>query len=91
MQRITQLDPTSDPDVIRILAISDTHNKHTDIWELPNADILVHGGDFTMVGAQKWIESYDEWIGEIVGKQHKFKYAVLIAGCYPLADHESLI
>ncbi len=75
-----QLDPEKDPNVIRILTISDANNLHSDIPDLPDADILMHGGDFTMVGALKSIEAYDQWIGEIVRKQRKFKYAVLIAG-----------
>ena len=82
MHATYQLDPKSDPNIIRILSISDTHNKHDEIESLPAADILVHAGDFTDVGSLKDIESYDQWIGDLVETQRKFKYAVLIAGSH---------
>ena len=37
--------------VIRIVLISDTHNKHK-MLELPEGDILIHAGDFTNDGTE---------------------------------------
>ena len=33
-----------------ILHLSDTHSQHRRLTQLPDADILVHSGDFTMNG-----------------------------------------
>ncbi|MBF1545850.1 MAG: serine/threonine protein phosphatase, partial [Prevotella salivae] len=33
-----------------ILQISDTHNRHRLLTNLPTADVLVHCGDFTDMG-----------------------------------------
>lgn len=33
---------------MRILQISDTHNKHLQLTNLPAADVIVHCGDFTL-------------------------------------------
>lgn len=32
---------------IRVVVISDTHNKASEIKDLPQGDVLIHGGDFT--------------------------------------------
>ena len=37
--------------VVRIVLISDTHNKHK-MLELPEGDILIHAGDFTNDGTE---------------------------------------
>ena len=75
-----QLDPDTDPNVIKVLAISDTHGHHSEIKNIPSADILVHAGDFTESGSWRHIQAYNEWIGDLLLKQNKFKFAVLIAG-----------
>ena len=75
-----QLDPEKDKDVIKIVTISDTHSKHSQIRNIPSGDILLHGGDFTNTGSLRDIKSYDKWIGDLITKKKKFKYSVLIAG-----------
>jgi len=69
---------------VSVLCISDTHTKHNlieqNFGELPNADILIHGGDFTNVGKLEDIVSYDTWIQSLVQKRNKFKHSILIAG-----------
>jgi len=89
----SDLDPEKDPNVIRILAISDTHSKHGRIIPafegIPEADILVHGGDFTNVGTLRDIKSYDKWVGDLVrGQKKRFKYAILIAGNHDITLEE---
>ena len=42
---------------MRILHISDTHSKHRELPPLPNADIIIHSGDFTFAGSEN--EAYD--------------------------------
>lgn len=36
-----------------ILQISDTHNRHRLLTNLPTADVLVHCGDFTDMGTEE--------------------------------------
>lgn len=37
---------------MKILHISDTHSHHRQLQDLPAADVIVHSGDFTMVGTE---------------------------------------
>lgn len=74
--------------MVSVLAISDTHSKHGHIESLPDADILVHGGDFTNVGTLRDIRSYDEWVGRLVERERKFKFAILIAGNHDITLEE---
>ena len=38
---------------MKILHISDTHGCHRRLHDLPQADIVVHSGDFTMNGSEQ--------------------------------------
>ena len=38
---------------MKIIHISDTHGYHRWLTELPEADIIVHSGDFTMAGSEQ--------------------------------------
>lgn len=60
--------------VIKIVCISDTHNKHNEI-NLPEGDILLHAGDFTYQGSKEEIKEFNNWLGK-----QKFKHKVVIAG-----------
>ena len=42
---------------MRILHISDTHSKHLELPPLPDADVIIHSGDFTLAGSEN--EAYD--------------------------------
>ena len=59
---------------MRIVCVSDTHgfHKHT---EVPDGDILVHGGDCTKHGSLEDVEDFNHWLGTL---PHKHK--VVIAG-----------
>lgn len=37
---------------MKILQISDTHNRHQQLTNLPVADVIVHCGDFTDMGTE---------------------------------------
>ena len=37
---------------MKILQISDTHNQHRQLTDLPAADVIVHCGDFTDNGTE---------------------------------------
>ena len=37
---------------MRIVHISDTHNRHRQLTKLPEGEVIVHSGDFTMAGTE---------------------------------------
>lgn len=63
---------TSDVDGVRIVCISDTHNKHRDL-QVPDGDILIHAGDFTLFGKVEHAHDFNEWLGTL---PHKHKIVV---------------
>ena len=60
---------------MKICIISDTHNKHKYL-ELPDADIIIHCGDFTSMGKEHEIKNFMKWFSELKQYQHK----LIIAG-----------
>jgi len=68
-------DPTSSkaPGSVRVVVISDTHNLNP--LSLPDGDILVHCGDFTLKGSSTEVHSFCDWL-ETQPHPHK----VVIAG-----------
>lgn len=46
---------------MKILQISDTHNKHHLLVNLPEADVIVHYGDFTDNGTEKEVLDFLNW------------------------------
>ncbi len=59
----------------KIVMISDTHTYHHDL-ELPDADILFHCGDFTLMGNPLEVLNFNDWLGTL----KQFNYIVVIAG-----------
>jgi Icc-related predicted phosphoesterase len=66
--------------VIKIAAISDTHNKHKKIT-VPECDLLVHAGDWTFEGKKHEVEDFAKWLDD----QEQCKEIVAIPG-----NHEKL-
>lgn len=62
----------------RFVCISDTHNK-TEGLKIPDGDVLLHGGDFSMVGLPGEIEQFVLFLRSL---PHKHK--VVIAGNHDL-------
>jgi Icc-related predicted phosphoesterase len=66
---------------MKILTISDTHNKHNQIPTkyIDNIngeiDMIIHAGDMTMDGDDLEVEAFLEWYDKL-----NFKYKILIAG-----------
>lgn len=75
--------------MVKILHLSDTHNLHRQIRGLPEADIVVHSGDFTFAGAEGEAMDFLQWFCDL-----PYKHKVLIAGnhddCLFGADVEGL-
>eukprot|EP00029_Vermamoeba_vermiformis_P008233 TRINITY_DN3791_c0_g1_i1.p1 TRINITY_DN3791_c0_g1~~TRINITY_DN3791_c0_g1_i1.p1 ORF type:complete len:265 (+),score=13.94 TRINITY_DN3791_c0_g1_i1:213-1007(+) len=59
---------------IRIVCISDTHQKH-DLIDVPDGDMLIHAGDWTTKGDLKAVQSFADFIRKLPHK-HKIVLAV---------------
>ena len=57
---------------MRILHISDTHGCHRRMGELPDADVLVHSGDFTMNGSVQEAIDFLNWFCDLPHKHKIF-------------------
>ncbi|MDR2027176.1 MAG: metallophosphatase domain-containing protein [Prevotellaceae bacterium] len=60
---------------MRILHLSDTHNLHWELQNLPFADVIVHSGDLSMVGTGNEVVDFVEWFGAL-----DYRYKIFIAG-----------
>ncbi len=60
---------------MKILHISDTHNHHRQLQDLPAADAIVHSGDFTLAGTEAEVIDFMEWFCDL-----PYKHKVFIAG-----------
>jgi predicted phosphodiesterase len=59
---------------VRIVFASDTHSKHSRLV-VPDGDVFVHCGDFTMLGAADTVAEFGRWIASL---PHAHK--IVIAG-----------
>lgn len=60
---------------MKILHISDTFGRHTELKNLPAADVLVHTGNFTAHGKRAEVCDFIEWL-----QQQPYKHKIFIAG-----------
>ena len=60
---------------INILHLSDTHSQHRRLTQLPDADILVHSGDFTMNGSEQDAIDFMNWFCDL-----PYSYKIFICG-----------
>lgn len=71
---------------IDILHLSDTHGQHKNLKSLPEADVIVHSGDFTFAGSEEEAYDFMNWFCNL-----PYKHKVFIAGnhdmCMYGADH----
>jgi hypothetical protein len=70
---------TTHAGVVTLLHISDTHMLHRTLLpeHLPDADILVHTGDFTNSGTDLEFADFNDWLGTL---RHRYKHIVVICG-----------
>jgi Icc-related predicted phosphoesterase len=66
---------------MRLLHLSDTHNLHRQLNNLPAADIIVHSGDISDAGTGKEVVDFVEWFGAL-----EYEYKIFIAG-----NHDSCL
>ncbi len=59
---------------MKFICLADTHNQHDD-FDVPDGDVLIVAGDFTMRGIPKEIRKFNDFLGSL---PHEFK--VVIAG-----------
>lgn len=50
---------------MKILHLSDTHGAHHRLRELPEADVVVHSGDFCMVGEEREALDFLNWFCDL--------------------------
>lgn len=50
---------------MKILHLSDTHGCHRRLHDLPEADIIVHSGDFTMTGSEAEAIDFMNWFCDL--------------------------
>lgn len=60
---------------MKILFLSDTHEQHRNLTNLPDADIIIHGGDLTGRGKQESVDDFIFWLDGL-----NYKHKVFIAG-----------
>lgn len=60
---------------MRILHLSDTHNCHRRLRALPEADVVVHSGDFCMVGTEEEALDFLNWFCDL-----PYKHKIFICG-----------
>lgn len=60
---------------MRILHLSDTHNFHTQLRNLPEADIIVHSGDFCMAGSDQEALDFLNWFCDL-----PYRHKIFICG-----------
>ena len=64
---------------MRVLQISDTHNRHQLLTNLPAADVLIHCGDFTDMGTESEVLDFLNWLIEL-----PYPYKLFVTGNHDL-------
>lgn len=60
---------------MKILHLSDTHGKHRMLQHLPEADVVVHSGDFCMAGTEQEAIDFLNWFCDL-----PYKHKIFISG-----------
>ena len=62
-------------DLMKIVHLSDTHNCHHRLRNLPDADVVVHSGDFCMVGSEREAIDFLNWFCDL-----PYRHKIFIGG-----------
>lgn len=60
---------------MKILHLSDTHGKHLLLPSLPEADLIIHSGDFTFAGSEEEAYDFMNWFSDL-----EYPHKIFIAG-----------
>lgn len=60
---------------MKILQISDTHNRHWQLTRLPKADVIIHCGDFTEYGTENEVLDFLNWFIEL-----PYRHKIFVTG-----------
>ncbi|XP_021349559.1 metallophosphoesterase MPPED2-like isoform X2 [Mizuhopecten yessoensis] len=72
---------------LRFVCLSDTHSRiENNVLKVPPGDVLIHAGDFTMLGLPKDIDKFNKYLGTL---PHKVK--VVIAGNHDLTFDQDML
>ncbi len=74
---------------MKILHLSDTHGCHHRLQNLPEADVVVHSGDFCMVGSEQEAIDFVNWFCDLPYR-HKIFICGNHDGCLYGADIDGL-
>ena len=67
---------------MKILHISDTHNKHHEISTMPEADVLVHTGDLSEYGTEEEVH-WNGWFLCLTGTKSSLQETMTFAYTMP--------
>ena len=71
---------------MRIVHLSDTHNRHHQLPDMPEADLVVHSGDISFAGSEDEAIDFIQWFMSL-----PYKYKVFIAGNHDNCLYEANI
>lgn len=86
VKKVEPIDPNTTPknaDHTRFVCISDTHSQKDFRHPIPDGDVLIHAGDFTMVGKKSEVKEFHDFI---TSQSHEHK--VVIAGNHDIPFDE---
>ena len=69
---------------MKILHLSDTHSQHKELTDLPEADIIVHSGDFTFAGSDEEAYDFMNWFCSL-----SYKHKIFIAGNHDMCMYRA--
>lgn len=71
---------------MKILHLSDTHGAHHRLGNLPEADVVVHSGDFCMVGEEREALDFLNWFCDL-----PYRHKIFICGNHDSCLYDSTI
>ncbi len=79
MSRQPQDPKGTPPKMKRVVMVSDTHDKHSKLFNMPKGDILIMSGDMTFHGEEAELERLNDWLDA-----QDYDHKVIIPGNHDL-------
>lgn len=70
---------------MKIIALSDSHNKHNKFPTLPECDILIHAGDWSGMGRKSETRNFAKWLNK-----QEAGYVVVVPGNHEVEFEKNL-